>query len=95
MRTYETSDIMKTYSGKDGKCCCGCSGKYYYNSLHVEEGSKNRGYKVTKEDINDTQVTRILNKILNTEFEEERTYISTVIGKRLYIAYLTEKAQNE
>ena len=27
--TLTPSDFIKAYSGKAGRCCCGCSGTYY------------------------------------------------------------------
>ena len=29
VKDLTTSDFVKAYSGKAGRCCCGCSGKYY------------------------------------------------------------------
>ena len=26
----ETNKIRRAYKGKEGECCCGCSGRYYY-----------------------------------------------------------------
>ena len=30
--TIEATQVTKAYKGKEGECCCGCSGKYYYAS---------------------------------------------------------------
>ena len=27
--SLEAKDVKRVYSGINGKCCCGCSGKYY------------------------------------------------------------------
>lgn len=91
--------IMSVYSGRNGKCCCGCSGKHTYSSKHVEAASKNRGYRVTPDEVNDGQVTRILHMIqayqTEAEFYED-SFVSVVVGKRLYVAYFVpEKFRKE
>jgi hypothetical protein len=32
----DVSNVFQVYSGKQGKCCCGCSGKHTYHSIHRE-----------------------------------------------------------
>lgn len=59
------SDIISVYSGKAGKCCCGCSGIHRYNSAYVTEASKRRGYPVRKSEINDVHLKKVL-KIIQT-----------------------------
>jgi hypothetical protein len=73
MANIETNDltpdmIRSVYSGRNGKCCCGCAGK------HSTEAR---------------QITRILNLVKKnpTEFVTNE-FVSTVVGKRVYIAYL-------
>jgi hypothetical protein len=88
----ETSDILSVYSGRAGKCCCGCSGNHRYNSAYIAEGSKKRGYAVDAEDVNDKQVRRVL-RILqanSAKAEQYDRHISVTLGDRLYIAYLTD-----
>jgi acyl-CoA hydrolase len=29
MEAIDITKVTSVYSGKDGKCCCGCSGKHY------------------------------------------------------------------
>jgi len=82
--------IVSVYSGIDGKCCCGCSGNHLYARKYAEEGGKQRGYPVDEEDINDAMVKKvalILARAKSEELEVENSYVSTVIGKRIYIAY--------
>src|SRR5208282_3692776 len=57
--SIKVSDVSSVYSGKPG-CCCGCNGNHRYNSQHVESASKNRGYAVTPDEVNDRQVKKIL-----------------------------------
>jgi hypothetical protein len=84
-----TEKVMDVYSGINGKCCCGCSGRYYYASDSVESGSKKRGYAVDENEVSDRMVKKvvgIINAAPSVEFSSE--YFSTVVGNRLYIAYL-------
>lgn len=87
----DRSKVISVYSGINGKCCCGCSGKHYYASTKVEEGTKKRGYQVTFDEINDNMITRICNLIdfhLNIgDVEDLVSCLSVVIGKRVYITY--------
>lgn len=56
-------DVRSVYSGKAGKCCCGCAGKHSYNPAHVKEATKDRGYSIDENEINARQVKRVLNII--------------------------------
>jgi len=85
--------VKSVYSGKDGHCCCGCSGTHSYASKHREAAGKSRGYPIKDDEVNDTQVTRVINKIEKlaekgvTVDVIRETCISAVEGKRLYIVY--------
>jgi hypothetical protein len=88
IRNLLTSEVLSVYSGKDGKCCCGCAGKYSYNSLHIAAGSKNRGYEVTRDEVNDRMICKVLNIVASAEnIKIGDNNISTVVGNRLYIVY--------
>ncbi len=52
--------VMSVYSGKAGRCYCGCSGNHRYASKHVAAASKDRGYAVDADEVNDRQVKRVL-----------------------------------
>ena len=54
IETITTDQIESAYKGKPGKCCCGCSGKYWYTDKHAQLAAE-RFAKV-----NDRQVARIL-----------------------------------
>lgn len=85
-----TKEIASVYSGKAGKCCCGCSGKHYYSSAHAEWSEKNRGYSIDPKEINDKQVKRIANIIAkNSEIvvREDNNYEFVEIDSRIYITY--------
>jgi hypothetical protein len=91
VKDLQFEDVLSVYSGRDGACCCGCSGTHSYNSLYKDLGSKTRGYPVTDRELNDRQVRRVLNIIKKAEkVEDDRVCISTVVGKRLYIVYLKD-----
>lgn len=86
-----TKTVASVYSGIDGKCCCGCSGKHSYASEHVDWSSNNRGYQVTQDEVNDRSVKLISNKIFNSPtMKDEGSYACAIVGKRLLIAYFKE-----
>ncbi len=89
LKDLTVSDVRSVYSGKKGKCCCGCSGTYYYNSSYQEEESKRRGYPIDDEEVSDKMVNKVLRK-LQTDGENTvkgGNNYSMVIGQRLYIVY--------
>lgn len=53
-------DVLMVYTGKRG-CMCGCLGKYRYTKASAELAVRNRGYTCRPEEINEGQVTRVLN----------------------------------
>lgn len=60
----KSKPVYKVYSGKRG-CMCGCNGKWSYASEFRELGSKERGYSVDNEDINDRSVKIMTTRVLN------------------------------
>lgn len=84
----QPEDIQCAYSGKPG-CACGCNGKYYYAKKFQAEAGKRRGYPVTKNEVNDTQIVRILNVIKENAAAAEvgSSYISVTVGNRVYTVY--------
>ena len=93
----DLSKVVSVYSGKNGRCCCGCAGKYTYPSALREQASKKRGYPVTNDEVNDRTVRAIVRKVQeqidagNIEFQNE-DFVSTVVGKRLYVVYFLKEA---
>lgn len=90
--TINLDTVASVYSGKAGRCCCGCSGKHTYASAHREWAGKNRGYAVDDDDVNDVVVKRLVNKLSKlpvTELDIDNDYISyeSPTG-RLYVVYL-------
>ena len=97
--SVKLEDVVSVYSGKNGSCCCGCSGKHSYAAAHRDFTSKNRGYAVTDDDINDKQVRRVFGlMIANAEIADNFSddafgrHVSFVIGQRLYVVYLAPVA---
>lgn len=84
------SNVLSVYSGKAGKCCCGCSGKHTYASATRDAAGKRRGYPVTDDDeISDRCVKHTVAKIRNApEVEVCIGHVSVTIGTRVHIAYL-------
>lgn len=90
MEPIKIEQVSSVYSGRDGKCCCGCSGKHRYASAHREWAGENRGYKVSDEDVSDRSVKLLVNKMnahLGVAYCEGDHYV-LVLGQRLYLAYL-------
>ncbi|OGM01486.1 hypothetical protein A3K72_01665 [Candidatus Woesearchaeota archaeon RBG_13_36_6] len=57
---FTEEQVESVYSGKPHVCMCGCAGTYYYSSKNREYASKDRGYKVTDDEVNDKMVKKIL-----------------------------------
>jgi hypothetical protein len=87
---------MSVYSGKIG-CCCGCNGKHSYNSKHIDAASAYRGYKVEPNEVNDKQITRVLNllraNVSKVEFYDGSSgfcsHFSFQTETRSYVVYMT------
>lgn len=98
-QSIKKEQVRSVYSGKAGRCCCGCSGKHYYNSKFIGEAEKDRGYKIDKEEINDNMISRAVNILNNAicegKAEIEDTMVCYEIQDRLYIAYLRTPLQEE
>lgn len=87
LKTLTFDKVRSVYSGQNGKCCCGCSGKHWSSSSR----------KVNPDNphtVSDREVRRVLKVLqsVNPEFVEVgSTYFSTVISgytsDRMYIVY--------
>lgn len=95
-------EIASVYSGRAGACCCGCAGTYRYPSTtKPEEFKKSHGYDLSKENINDVQVKRIM-KLINLALanndcgiDDGGSYIALETEKRLYIIYFKEAGKDD
>ncbi len=89
----DMSQVASVYSGVNGRCCCGCAGKHTYASAHRDWASKNRGYAVASDEVNDRTVKLIVGKMQKLEPLPDGgdEYVAAVSGDRLYIAYLRKE----
>lgn len=105
LESVTVDQVMSAYEGRAGKCYCGCSGEYFYNSQHVEAAGKDRGYDVDPEDVNDEMVEDILETVKsNFEAEDKDSYhvqeqpggfvthFTAVVGRTSYTVYLCPKS---
>ena len=81
-------NVYKVYSGKAGRCACGCSGKYSYTAQGAVEQSP--GYDVT-DSINERSVKIIANKVLrnpNKVIDGNLAYVEQ--NGRVLVAYFAD-----
>ena len=77
-------NVYKVYSGKAGKCMCGCAGKYSYTAQGAVE--HNPGYEPN---VSDRSVKIITGKLLrnpNTKREDDALVLEQ--GGRILVAWL-------
>ena len=96
---FNLVDVVDAYVGKPHTCMCGCAGKYYYSKLNKDYGSAHRGYKVEDDEINDSKIARIYNKMKSNldrvDVKSLENYIYTmIIGKTQYTLYLKDPKEN-
>lgn len=92
----QLADVLCVYVGKPGVCRCGCAGTYTYLQANAVAASKDRGYEVTEDEINDTRIARVLKKVQKAvlegaEIEQDTSkysqWFDVVIGKTTYTIY--------
>jgi hypothetical protein len=68
---------------------CGCAGKYSYASKFQAYGSKERGYAVDDDEVNDRTVRMFVKKVSESDgVDVLKGYIySVTIGSRFYAIY--------
>lgn len=93
------ANVMSVYSGKAGKCYCGCSGNHRHASAHVVAASKDRGYEVTADEVNDRQVRKVTGILLENikkgeHVEDFGSGVSIEVGPRVYIVYFVPEVVN-
>ena len=87
-----SDDVMSVYSGKPGKCCCGCSGAHRYNPVHRAE-LRARGYMLDDKSVNGAQVLKVLRLVQaadaegKAEYDDDDAYVSAEVAAKLYIVY--------
>jgi hypothetical protein len=78
--------VYKVYSGKAGKCMCGCAGKYSYTAQGAVD--HNPGYEPN---INERSVKIIAGKVLrNPNAVREDDYMFVEENGRILVAYLAK-----
>jgi hypothetical protein len=83
----DISNITKVYSGRDGRCMCGCSGKYSYTAHGARDDSP--GYDVA-ESINERSVKIIAGRVLrnpNTDYNDAGYAVLVHNGRVLVVFY--------
>jgi hypothetical protein len=92
----DKSKVVFVYSGKAG-CACGCNGSYKYAAAHRAFASKNRGYKVDDNEINERSISIIVNKVVKMAAEGNAvksfsetgaTNVSVEVNGRLYMIFV-------
>ena len=98
-RIVKLEDVMRVYSGKAGKCMCGCSGTYKVASAHKRIADENRGYHYNEEDVSDRSVKTIFGKIgkliqAGVRYDLHHSYLAldTTAG-RTYVLYFVPSAE--
>lgn len=97
LNKVDKASVLSVYSGTPG-CCCGCKGKHRYRKdpeLRALAG-KSRGYPIDDDEVNEAQVTRVVN-VINANLdsavhEVEHGHVFLDMGSRWYIAYLRDAA---
>lgn len=80
-QTLTVADVMQTYSGIDGRCCCGCSGNHITREERSESEANRRAFDRVLRTVN-------LAILAGTEERELECYVSATVGRRIYICYL-------
>lgn len=84
----DTSQIVKTYSGRIG-CMCGCLGKYNY----TEAGSKSDSAGCYGDSVNEHGVKIIARKVLsdpNVKYDGNMAYVEDRVKNRIRVVYFKE-----
>lgn len=94
MPELELKDINCAYIGKPNECMCGCSGEYFYTKANQEKSGKNRGYKVSDEEVDERKIQTVLVKMIkNAEKGIEvldlgdRYIFTLILGSKQYVIY--------
>jgi hypothetical protein len=87
IESLSLENVKSVYSGKPGKCCCGCSGIHRYNARFAKDD-----YERSR--VSDRFVKRVINVLKKNApvydpdaNDLDRTYVAAVVENRLYVAY--------
>jgi hypothetical protein len=89
LASLTTDQVVTVYSGRAGKCCCGCAGNHRVNSKHAALATERRGYAHDPKDVNDRQVAKVLGLVRANAKDAEAGMgnFSVVLENRLYVVY--------
>lgn len=92
IQDLDAADILTSYNGKAGKCCCGCAGRYSYNPARMAEAAASRGYAVTPDKCSSRSIALALAKLKaapadQIDIDPSGAYSSITAGARLTIIY--------
>jgi len=96
IQEIQENQVLSVYSGIDGKCCCGCSGKHTYNPLWKKIAQEDHGGILDDEEFSSRSIKIILNKIKkspNAREEDDYIFATTDTG-RLLVAYLVPSPED-
>ena len=81
---FSRGDVVSVYSGRAGKCCCGCSGKHTFSSAFRDADTT----------VNDRTVSRVVRIIRENTSRVELCddHAAVEVGNRLYVAYLDQRS---
>ena len=85
IKDLSIENVHSVYSGKDGKCCCGCAGKHSRNTRFPRPEPK----EAYRNNFNDKMVRKVIKIVQDNAgiAEHGDNHWSVVLGERLYIAY--------
>ena len=93
------NEVVDVYSGRARSCCCGCSGTYSYRADKTlrDIGTKQRGYEVEDNEVNERMISRIVNKLnKNMErVEKEWDHYFLEEGNRWYMAIMVREENKQ
>ena len=87
---YKGRLVTRVYSGRADRCMCGCSGTYRVASACRAWCEEAHGRLFDDNEVNDTQVTRVVNRILKADpdvLHHGDHHVSFADGNRVYVAY--------
>jgi len=90
VEALKVEDVKSVYSGKAGKCACGCAGSHRSASAHRDSVGADRGYPVKDDEVNDRQVRKVVSVLkANADVVDVADgNMAAEVDGRLYVVYL-------
>jgi hypothetical protein len=89
----DKSEVRSVYTGRVGKCCCGCAGNHRYASASREASGKRRGYPIQDDEVSDRSVSIVVNKINQRIAEGGVVMEGDGLGQGSLFSFETESRQ--